>query len=129
LADRVEVSSGGLAPFARDGSLVSLDAVLVLREVGIDIPRETGATDLKRHPEQFEAADLIVAMTEEQREMLVDFPAATGTPVTLLRELVGEAGDIDDPAMKDESVFQQCREEIMRCLRDGLPALLERLEV
>jgi protein-tyrosine-phosphatase len=129
LSERVGVSSGGIAPFARDGSLASLDARLVLRDIGIDIPPETGATDLKRHPEHFEAADLILAMTDEQRRMLAGFPAADGKPVLLVRELVGESGDVDDPAMKDESVFQHCRDEIVRCLRDGLPALLERLEV
>lgn len=128
MAERVHVSSGGLAPFARDGSLVSLDARLVLRDVGIELPEGAGATDLKRHPELFEAADLIVAMTDEQRRMLEGFPAASGTPAVLLRELVGESGDIDDPSMKDESVFEHCRDEITRCLRDGLPALLARLE-
>ena len=47
LADRIDVRSGGIAPYARDGSLVSLDARLVLREVGIEVPPGAGATDLK----------------------------------------------------------------------------------
>ena len=71
---------------------------------------------------------MILAMTEEQREMLVDFPAAAGRPVLLLRELIGEAGDIDDPAMQDQDVFEFCRDEIVRCLEGGLDALLARLE-
>jgi len=129
LSERVGVASGGIAPYARDGSLASLDARLVLREIGIDISPQTVAIDLKRHPEHFEAAHVILAMTDEQRRMLAAFPAADGKPVLLVRELVGESGDVDDPAMQDECVFQHCRDEIVRCLRDGLPALLERLEV
>ncbi len=125
LADRVEVRSGGIAPYARDGSLVSLDARLVLREVGIDLPAGAGATDLKRQRHLIEAADVILVMTEEQRRMLAAFPEAAGKPVFTLRELEGESGDIDDPAMKDEDVFRRCRDDIARCLERGLARLLE----
>ena len=129
LGDRVTVSSGGIAPFARDGSLVSLDARFVLREIGIHLPEGAGATDLKRHPDHIAAADLILAMTEEQRgQLAAKFPAATGKRVVLVRELVGESGDIDDPSMKDEDVFRSCRDEIVRCLDGGFETLLAHLE-
>jgi protein-tyrosine phosphatase len=129
-AERYAVSSAGIAPFARDGSLVSLDARFVLREIGIELPREAGATDLKRHPEILRAADLVLAMTDEQRAILrAKFPDAAGKDVVLVRELVGEAGDIDDPSMKDEDVFRFCRNEIVRCLEAGLDGLVARLEV
>jgi protein-tyrosine-phosphatase len=125
----VAVSSGGIAPFARDGSLVSLDARFVLREIGIDLPEGAGATDLKRHPDHIEAADVILAMTEEQRgQLAAKFPASAGKRVLLVRELVGETGDIDDPSMKDEDVFRFCRDEIVRCLDGGLDMLLAHLE-
>ena len=129
LDGRVTVSSGGIAPFARDGSLVSLDARFVLREIGIQLPEGAGATDLKRHPDHIEAADVILAMTEEQRAQLAaKFPASAGKRVLLVRELVGESGDIDDPSMKDEDVFRFCRDEIVRCLDGGLDVLLAHLE-
>jgi protein-tyrosine phosphatase len=129
LADRgldaaVEVRSGGIAPFARDGSLVSLDARFVLREVGIELPPAAGATDLKRNRHLLEAADLILVMTEEQRRMLAAFPEASGKTVLTVRELAGESGDIRDPAMQDEDVFRSCRDEITRCLERGLDRLL-----
>ena len=127
LADRVEVRSGGIAPYARDGSLVSLDARFVLRDIGIHLPEGAGATDLKRQRHLIEQADVILAMTAEQRRMLAaGFPESAGKPNVLLRELAGEAGDIDDPAMQSEDVFRYCRDEIVRCLEAGLPGLLAR---
>jgi protein-tyrosine-phosphatase len=124
LGGRLAVRSGGIAPYARDGSLVSLDARFVLREIGIDIPPDSGATDLKRQRHLLSEADVILVMTEEQRRMLAAFPEAEGKSVLTVRELAGETGDIDDPSMKDESVFRWCRDEIVRCLERGLERLL-----
>jgi protein-tyrosine-phosphatase len=124
LAGQVEVRSGGIAPFARDGSLVSLDARFVLREVGIDLPQGAGATDLKRQRHLLTEADVILVMTEEQRRMLGAFPEAEGKTVMTVRELAGESGDIADPAMQDEDVFRYTRDEITRCLVHGLARLI-----
>jgi len=70
MEDRWRVASGGIAPFARDGALVSLDARLVLRDEGIDLPADSVATDLKRNRHLITEADLILAMTDEQIRML-----------------------------------------------------------
>ena len=99
MADRFEVRSGGIAPYARDGSLVSLDARFVLRDIGIHLPEGAGATDLKRQRHLIEEADVILAMTDEQRRMLgTGFPRRAASPSSLLRELAGETGDTADPA-------------------------------
>jgi len=124
-ASHVDVRSGGIAPYARDGSLVSLDARFVLREFGIELPPDAGATDLKRQRHLLADADVILVMTDEQRRMLAAFPEAAGKPVLTLRELAGETGDIADPSMQDEDVFRRCRDEIVRCLEAGLGRLLE----
>jgi protein-tyrosine-phosphatase len=129
LEERCRVRSAGIAPYARDGSLPSLDARFVLEDVGLGLPPGAAATDLKRHPELLERADLVLAMTEAQRGMLATFPVPAGCPIVLLRELIGEAGDIEDPAMQDQDVFEHCRDEITRCLEGGLDGLLARLEV
>lgn len=121
----VSVASGGIAPFARDGSLVSLDAKFVLQEIGIPAPPKPGATDLKRNRHLLADADLILVMTEEQRRMLAGFEEATGKRVLTLRELAGGTGDIADPAMQDEDFFRSCRDQIVECLEAGLPRLLE----
>lgn len=125
LGREIEVRSGGIAPFARDGSLVSLDARFVLREIGIDLPEGAGATDLKRQRHLISAADVILVMTEEQRRMLSAFTEAAGKTVLTLRELAGEDGDIVDPAMQNEDFFRNCRDEIVRCLEQGIERLVE----
>jgi protein-tyrosine-phosphatase len=125
LDQQVAVASGGIAPFARDGSLVSLDAKLVLREIGIPEPPKAGATDLKRNRHLLADADLILVMTEEQRRMLGAFEEAAGKRILTLRELAGETGDIEDPSMQSEDVFQHCRDQIVHCLERGWPRLVE----
>ncbi len=121
---RINVTSAGIAPYARDGALVSLDTRLALREVGIEIGDEATSTDLKRHPELLDRADLIIAMTQAQaRELVEKFPGARGRDVHTLRSFTGASGDIDDPYEKGDVVFAQCREEINRLIAP----LIERL--
>jgi protein-tyrosine-phosphatase len=120
----IRVRSGGIAPYARDGMLVSMDARLILEEIGIDVSREATATDLKVQRHLLAEADLILVMTIQQREMLGAFPEATGKPVFTLREFAGEIGDVEDPAGQGEDVFRACRDEIHRCLQKALPRLL-----
>jgi len=121
--DDVHVRSGGIAPFARDSSLVSLDARLVLRDEGIDIPADATACDLKLHREHLVEADLIVAMTDEQKRMLGAFPEAAGKETWTLKELAGEAGDVEDPAGRGGEVYRICHEEIRRCLTRAIDRL------
>jgi protein-tyrosine-phosphatase len=77
LDEHVRVRSAGIAPYARDGALISLDTRMTLRDVGIHIGDEATSTDLKRHPELLEEAELVIAMTEQQaRELIEKFPPA-----------------------------------------------------
>jgi protein-tyrosine-phosphatase len=120
----IRVASAGIAAYARDGALVSLDTRLALREIGIHLGEEATSTDLKRHPELLDEADLIIAMTEEQARSLVEkFPSASSRTVHTLRSFAGEEGDIEDPYEKGEQVFAACREEITRLI----PVLIDRL--
>lgn len=126
LAGAIRVRSGGVATYARDGMIPSLDARLVLREVGIDLAEHAiTSTDLRRNRDLVAAADLIVSMTAQQKAAVAAFPEARGTPVVTLRELAGEGGDIGDPATQGEAAFRACRDEIGRCLARALDRLLE----
>ena len=121
---QITITSAGIAPYARDGALVSLDTRMALRDVGIDLGDEATSTDLKRHPELLEEADVIIAMTELQaRELVERFPTAGARPVFTLRSFAGEAGDIDDPYEKGDQVFAECREEIHRLI----PSIIDNL--
>jgi protein-tyrosine-phosphatase len=122
--DRVSVQSGGIAPYARDGALVSLDARLVLRDEGIDIPPDSVATDLKANRHLVAAADLILAMTHDQIHMLhTAFPEAAGKEVYTLKGFAGVEGDIEDPAGRDEAFFSACCGEIKACLERAIERL------
>ena len=119
----VVVRSGGIAPYARDSSLVSLDARLLLRDHAIEIPPDTTACDLKRNRHHITEADLIVTMTADQKRMRGDFPEASGKEVWTLRELAGETGDIADPAGRDADFYRSCRDDILRCLEKAFERL------
>ena len=124
LDNKIKVRSAGIAPYARDGALVSLDTRMVLRDVGIHLDDEATSTDLKRHPELLDEADLVIAMTEQQaRDLRQRFTVPDGLEVHTLRSFAGEAGDIDDPFEKGDLVFTQCREEITRLI----PKVIDRL--
>src|SRR3972149_1436110 len=97
----ISVRSAGIAAYARDGALVSLDTRLVLRDVGIDIGPEATSTDLKRHPELLQSADFVIAMTQQQaHELRLKFPEAAGCDVHTLCGFAGEAGGIQGPFRK-----------------------------
>jgi len=121
----IRVRSGGIANYARDGMLASLDARLALREEGIYLAEDDFAsTDLKRHRHLLAEADLILTMTAPQKQMLDAFAEARDRPVFTLREFASEDGDIDDPATQGEGVFRACRDEIKRCLEKSVGRLL-----
>jgi protein-tyrosine-phosphatase len=103
----------------------SLDARLALRDAGIDLDQDAiTSTDLRRHAHLVAEADLILTMTEAQKQMLLALDEARGRPIFTLRQLAGEEGDIEDPAMQGEIVFRACLVEIRRCLERSLDRLL-----
>ena len=124
----VRIRSGGIANYARDGMLPSLDARLVLQEEDIYLAEvEFTSIDLKRHRYLIAEADLILTMTTEQKDMLRVFPEAEAKPVFTLREFAGEQGDIDDPACQGEEGFRALRDEIKRCLEKSIDHLMATL--
>lgn len=122
--ERVRIQSGGVARYARDGMLPSLDAKIALRDLGLEVAESIVSTDLRQHPERVAGAALIVTMTDEQKEIITAYPEVRDTPVVTLRELAGEAGDIADPVGQSEEGFRACRVEIQRCLSLALDRLI-----
>jgi len=123
--DAVLVTSGGIAPYARDGSLVSLDTRLVLRDVDIHLEPEAVARDLKRgHRHLLEQADLVITMTQEQVEMVRAQMGELAKPVLTLRDFAGLGGDIADPAGQDENVFTATRNKVAHALEHAVAKLV-----
>ena len=125
LGPSVRVSSAGVSPYARDGMYASLDARLVLKELGILLAEDTiTSTDLKSHRELLVESDIVVTMTAEQKRLVAALADGDGRPTLTLRELAGESGDIGDPVGQGEDTYRACRDEIARCLAKGFPRLL-----
>lgn len=122
--ERVRIQSGGVAKYARDGMIPSLDAKIALRDLGLVVAESIVSTDLRQHPERVANAALIVTMTVEQKEIIGSYPEARDRHVVTLRELAGEEGDIEDPVGKSEEGFRACRDEIQRCLHLSLDRLV-----
>jgi protein arginine phosphatase len=128
-ARRVRVRSAGIGHHARDGMIPSLDARIVLREEGIRLDEATiTSTALRRHLELLDEADVVVTMTAAQKAMLDDLHRAGGQTRLTLKELAGETGDVADPFGQEEAAYRACRDEIKRCLTQGLGRLLAALE-
>ena len=125
----IKVRSGGIAIYARDGMIASLDAYFMLQEENVHIEREKFvSTDLKKHRDLISNANLILTMTDEQKVMLEAFREAVDKPTYTLKEFSGEKGDIEDPAMQGEEAFRARMVEIKRCLKQSLDALIVRSE-
>ena len=118
------VRSAGIANWARDGMLPSLDARIVLREEGITLGEdELTSTDLRRHRHLLADAAIVLTMTAEQREIVRGYPEADGRAIYTLAEFAGEDGDIDDPAQRGEDAFRFARDRIRSCLERSFDRL------
>src|SRR4029453_527473 len=108
----------------------SLDARIVLREDGIMLGEDTfTSTDLRRHHHLIGEADLILTMTDEQKQTLATIAETPGGRVFTLREFAGDDGDIKDPFGQDENRYRACRDEIKRCLEQSIDRLLDHLDM
>ena len=116
----VSVSSGGIASNARDGMLISLDAKLVMEEIGITLSDDAVSIDLKKRPELIKQADLILTLTEKHKKEVLKYNNSGDNKVLTLREFAGESGDIEDPSMKGVEGFRKSRDEIQHCIFKGL---------
>jgi len=116
----IMVKSGGISSHARDGMLISMDAKLAMKELGIILPENYLSHDLKKYPELIEEADLILTLTDKHKEEIYGFFNIDSKEIFTLKEFAGEHGDIKDPSMKELEGFRTARDEILDCLTKGL---------
>ncbi|UCD01256.1 MAG: low molecular weight protein arginine phosphatase [Promethearchaeota archaeon] len=116
----VKVKSGGISSNARDGMIISMDARLAMEELGINLSENALSSDLKKHPELIEEADLILTLTNKHKEEINEFFNIDSKEILTIKEFAGERGDIEDPSMKELVGFRIARDEIIDCLTKGL---------
>jgi len=116
----VVVKSGGISSHARDGMLISMDAKLVMEEIGIKLPDNSASIDLKKHSEFIIDVDLILTLTEKHKTELIKFINVNHKEIFTLKEFAGSSGDIKDPSMKEIEGFRIARDEILDSLLKGL---------
>lgn len=116
----VKVKSGGISSHARDGMLISMDARLVMEEIGITLSKSALSIDLKKHPEVIEDADLILTLTSKHKAEFLNFFNINSKKILTIKEFAGEKGDIADPSMKEIEGFRKARNDIIDSLIKGL---------
>ena len=109
-----EAESAGVAAWG--GAPASPEAVVVMREIGVDISAHRSRA-LSR--ELAVAAHIILAMTEaHRREIARRFPEAAGKVHLLNSFGPGPAQDVGDPIGLPEDVYRHTRDELVRALGD-----------
>jgi len=111
----VEVKSVGLCTMSGG---VQAPVRVVLMEEGVDIGNFSSSP---LTVERVKNADLVVAMTRQQRQMIVDLvPEAADKAQTLL-SFAGRDGDIDDPYGGDTYAYRLC----LQAMKPAMRALLD----
>jgi protein-tyrosine-phosphatase len=100
--------------------LISLDAKMAMKEIGINLPEDSMSIDIKKHPELLKDVDLILTMTEQHKNEIMQIEEAKNKEIYTLKEFAGESGDIDDPSMKNIEGFRIARDHIRDCLVKAL---------
>jgi protein-tyrosine phosphatase len=110
------VRSAGIAAF--EGTEASPEAVVAARRYGGDLEDHTAQPVSE---ELVVRSDLIYAMTESHLSMLKElFPEKAAA----MRLLAPAGEDIYDPIGSDSAVYEQCAEQICRCLEQRLEEIL-----
>ena len=101
-------------------------AVEVMAKRGIDISSHRSHRLTQK---EIEDADLVVVMTQGQKEVLsLEFPEERNK-IHLLSELAGQNYDIEDPyGTESLELYQKCADQIEELLREAYERLIELLE-
>lgn len=112
LQDKCIVLSAGT--YAYDGDISTYEAISVMNEeFGIDMSshRATAVRNSK-----IADMDLVLCMTNSHKNTLNMIHPDMENKIFLLKEYIGENGEIDDPYGYGFDVYRECAKEIDRCL-------------
>ncbi len=119
----LDLDCGSAGLIARRGHPASANGVLVLAERGVDI---SGHGARRLDAELVSWADVVVAMEEEHRLAVGDFPVSALKEVHLLSEWAGEARlgpGIDDPIGGSRGDYEKTASEIEAYIERALDKL------
>lgn len=114
------VESAGLR--ASRGAPASTGAQTALREIGLDLSRHRSKPLDDLPVEQF---DLVLAMTAEQRTLILERAPGLRGRVFCLAEMAGEIEDIADPYGASETAYRQTVQRIGELMTKGKAKILE----
>lgn len=110
----IEVSSAGI--FAHDGGDISLNAIGVMEEIGIDISDYRSKTI---DEELLEKADIVLTMGHSHKLFIEEkYEDYRDKVFTLLDYVYGFKSDIVDPYGGDLEIYKQTRDEIYQAIRE-----------
>lgn len=121
--ESLQVLSAGVA--ASLGGEASEEAILILEERGIDIGRHRSRPVTE---DLLAAADLVLAMTGSQSEIMKRLFHRQAEKVYSLKEYVGEEGDIEDPIGMPVAVYRQTAKKMERLLLKAAKKFLKEME-
>ena len=117
---RHRVASAGT--WGVDGRPAAENAVVVMRERGIDISDHTARTIRSEHVAE---ADLILAMSREHEAMIRNTWPQYAWKVHRLSEIAGKRKDVADPYGRPIEDYRDCADLISTYIDRGLDRILE----
>lgn len=123
LSSKFQVLSAGI--FAQDGMKASREAIETMKEENIDLENHEAQMV---YPDLVRDADLILAMTENHKRILLDkFPEAEPKIFTLM-EYAGLEGEIHDPFGLGKEEYLKTARQLKEVLAGVIERLLEKRE-
>lgn len=120
-SEKIQVYSAGL--FTRNGLPASPEAIAVMRKEGIDISSHRSSLI---NDTLVEAADLVLTMTVNQRNLLVDRYPKKADKIYTFNEFTGDqSGEVMDPYGHGQEVYQQSLFQIKLMVDRLLHKILE----
>ena len=111
LQGHIRVSSAGIATWGNDQASPKAQSVMEAR--GLDLTRHHSSQLLRDH---LLNAQLVLTMTESQKDAIVSLLPPEQNKVYTLAEFADGEGDICDPYGGDLEIYQQCAAEIEKIL-------------
>ena len=116
---RKDVTTVSAGLFAAYGAKPTEQAVEAIRSIADISDHESRPLTM----ELVNAADLIIGMTKDHKSVLLrQFPFEEGK-IKTISEWGGQDGDVTDPYGSDQTVYNQCAEQIYHLVEAGLTSV------